>query len=410
MIDKYDIAIVGGGSAGIMAAISASQIGNTVALIEKNPQVGRKLLATGNGRCNLTNRHLSIDCYHGAKPEFTAAVLNQFDQHETMAFFQDLGLLLKEEDAGRIFPRTNQASSVVEVLRLKLIENGVHTMVDSQVRAIEKKADWKITLADGRKLKADRLILATGGRAAHTFGSTGDGLYWAEKLGHTITPIYPALVPMETVEQWPNEAQGIKVEARVSATSDGMCIQELEGDVLFTSYGVSGPAVMGLARSIAPLMNESHVQLHIDLFPEMSREVLYGLVSHAFQHSAIKTSRDALIGILPSGLIPVVLQLAHLNATTPAGDVSKSKLSQVVDTLKSLTLTVAGLRRLKEAQVTAGGVVTDEIDPRSLESRLVKGLFFAGEIMDVDGDSGGFNLQWAWSSGYVAGLSLQIEF
>jgi predicted Rossmann fold flavoprotein len=401
---KYDVAVVGAGPAGMMAAITASRDGKRVALIEKNPGIGRKLLATGNGRCNLTNRYVTVDQYHGANPEFIETVLNQFDQYATLKFFQNLGLVVKEEDNGRIFPRTNQASSVVEVLRQGLYRNKVDVLLDAQVGAIEKSTLWKTSLNDGRTIESGKLIIATGGRAAHYLGSTGDGLYWAQKLGHSLTPIYAALVPIETVETWPKDVQGTKVEASVWATSDNKRIGEKTGDLLFTGYGVSGPTVMALAGGIAPLLKTSHVMLHIDLFPDMTEEQLNQIVLRIFQNGGKQTIKDSLVGLLPSNMIPVVVQIAELDGSRQVGEISKGKRLEVVRTLKHLTLTVSKLRPLKEAQVTAGGLNTEEIDPRSLESKLVKGLYFAGEIIDADGDSGGFNLQWAWSSGHVAGM------
>lgn len=402
---KYDVAVIGAGPAGIMASITASKDGKRVVLIEKNPQIGRKLLATGNGRCNLTNTQVIVDRFHGANPKFIETVINQFDQYATIEFFQNLGLVLKEEDNGRIFPRTNQASSVVEVLKHRLSVNKVAILVDAQVKAIERSTVWKVSLANGKQFEADNLVIATGGRAAHHLGSTGDGLYWAEKLGHSITSIYPALVPVETVETWPKDIQGIKVEASVWATSNDKKISEASGDLLFTSYGVSGPSVMAQAGSIAPLLKTSRVVLHIDLFPDMTDDQLDQTVLRIFQNDGRIAVKDSLIGLLPNNMIPVILRFAGVDELEQAGGISKRKRLGIVRTLKDLTLTVAKLRPLKEAQVTAGGLNTDEIKPRSLQSKLVKGLYFAGEIIDVDGDSGGFNLQWAWSSGYVAGMT-----
>ncbi|MHB9035343.1 MAG: BaiN/RdsA family NAD(P)/FAD-dependent oxidoreductase [Armatimonadota bacterium] len=400
---KYDVAIIGAGPSGMMAAIAASGNGKRVALIERNPQLGRKLLATGNGRCNLTNSCVTIDRYHGANMEFIETVLGSFDQHATLSFFEDLGLVLKEESNGRIFPRTNQASSVVEVLRQRLFRNNVHVLLDAQVVEIENPLLWKISLSSGKTLQSDKLIIATGGKAAHYMGSTGDGLYWAKKLGHSFTLTHAALVPIETVEQWPKDIQGIKVDACVWSTSDNKTIGKSAGDLLFTSYGVSGPAVMALAGNIAPLLKTSQVLLHIDLFPDINEDQLDRLIIRIFESDARKALRDALIGLLPSGMIPLIIKLAGLAEHTQVTSIQKNERLDIVRTLKDITLTVSKLRPYKEAQVTAGGVNSDEIDPLSLESKLVKGLHFAGEVLDAYGDSGGFNLQWAWSSGYVAG-------
>lgn len=390
-MNRYDAAIIGAGPAGIMAAITASERGRSVALIDRNPLVGKKLLATGNGRCNLTNAHISTERYHGNDLDFIRTVLDQFNQKETIEFFENLGLILKEEDNGRIFPRTNQASSVVEILRQKLERNKVQVLYNALVTCIEQQDSWKISFNDGSSIESDKLIIATGGKAAHQFGSTGDGWLWARQFGHNLTPYYAALVPIETAEQWPCEVQGTKVEARVWTTGDGRIISESSGDLLFTSYGVSGPAAMAQAGHIAPLLKSNTITLHIDLFPDFSESELTGIIGRIISNK--KPLEDALAGLLPSGLIPIVLKLT--------GD-----SSQLSKTLKDLTLTVSKLRPFKEAQVTSGGLDSGQIDPHTLESRLVRGLYFAGEILDADGDSGGFNLQWAWSSGYAAGMAI----
>lgn len=401
---KHDVAVIGAGAAGLTAAITASQTGKRVILIEKNSQIGRKVLATGNGRCNLTNTCTSIDRYHGATPEFIQSVISRFDQHATMEFFRDLGLVLKEEENGRIFPRTNQASSVVEVMKHRLEANRVEVLLETPVASIEASTPWKITLADGRQIHADNLIIATGGRAAHHLGSTGEGLGWANRLGHTITPTHAALVPVETIDTWPRDIQGVKVETSVRATCDGRSISESTGDLLFTSYGVSGPSVMALAGAIAPLLREYQVQLHIDLFPDMTQEELDQTLQRILHSGGKLPVKESLVGLLPGSMIPVILRFSGIGEHEHAVSISKNKRLDIVRTLKNITVTVSKLRPLKEAQVTAGGVDTREIDPQTLQSKLVKGLYFAGEILDVDGDSGGFNLQWAWSSGYVTGL------
>jgi len=401
---KYDVAIIGGGAAGMMAAITTSMSGKHVLLVERNPQLGRKLLATGNGRCNLTNKYVTIDRYHGSDMQFVESILDRFDQNRTLEFFQELGLVIKEEDSGRIFPITNQASSVAAVLKQRLELNNVDVLLDSLVIGVDKSSIWMVFLNSGEVIEADNLIIATGGKAAHYLGSTGDGWMWAKKLGHTITPFHAALVPIETVEQWPGELQGIKTEARVWSTSGDTTFKESVGDVLFTSYGVSGPAIMAQAGAIAPLLNSEKVLLHIDLFPDTSREQLYEIVVRIFDSGGDKSLRDALVGLLPSGMIPVIIGLVDMDGSVQSRTISEEERLQIAAILKDLILTVSKLRPFKEAQVTAGGICSDEIDHQTLESKLVKGLFFAGEMLDADGDSGGFNLQWAWSSGHVAGL------
>lgn len=401
---KYDVAVIGAGPAGTMASIVAARQGKRVVLVEKNPQIGRKLLSTGNGRCNLTNTNVTVDRYHGANPTFIETVISRFDQHATMEFFGELGLVLKEEDGGRIFPRTDQASSVVGVLQQALSHSRVHVLCDCQVVGIERSTAWGISLADGEVVQAEDLVIATGGRAAHHLGSTGDGLGWAKKLGHSIVTTHAALVPLETAEAWPQDIHGVKVEARVWATSGAETISESAGDLLFTSYGVSGPSVMAQAGAIARTLRTSEVSLHIDLFPDMTEPQLDQTLLRILHGGGRTAIAERLVGLLPSRMIPVILSLAPIESGERAEQLAESKRRSVVRTMKDLTLTVSKLRPFKEAQVTAGGVNAEEIEAQSMQSKLVPNLYFAGELIDVDGDSGGFNLQWAWSSGYVAGM------
>lgn len=372
-------------------------------LVDRNPQIGRKLLSTGNGRCNLTNAELSIDRFHGASPDFIAAVINQFDQNDTMDFFRSLGLLLKQEDNGRIFPRTNQSSSVIEVLRRRLCANGVQMALDTQVKSIDRNGIWRIGLIDGGNFEATDLIIATGGRAAHQLGSTGDGLFWARKLGHSLTPIFAALVPIETAEVWTKEVAGVKIEARVQGISKGRVIGESTGDLLFTSYGVSGPSVMALARPIAVALANGPVSLSIDMFSDMTISEVDCILSDMLKSAPNSDLAEVMTGAIPSTLVEIMCKTAEMDGARRSSRVTDRQRAQLAEAMKNIPLTVAKLRPFKEAQVTAGGVDSAEIEPKTMGSTLQKNLYFAGEIVDVDGDSGGFNLQWAWSSGHVAG-------
>lgn len=398
----FDVAIIGAGPAGIMAAIMGSKK-SSVVLIEKNETVGRKILATGNGRCNLTNRFAEVGRYHSGNLEVVEAVLISFNQLETMKFFEGLGIVLKEEDNGRIFPRTNQAQTVVDALTHELHEKKVKVKTSSEVKNIaEEKDGFRIVLKNDEIIYSQKLILATGGKAAHHLGSSGDGLFWAKLLGHTVTPTYPALVPLETVETWPKEISGLRVEGKSTVTIDSEIISEKSGDILFTHFGLSAPAIMAHAGKLAPHLGKN-VKIHLDLFPENSEKELDQMLAGVFEKTGKKILKNSLAGLIPNNLSPVILDLLGLSHEGKTAEVSKIDRLKIAKILKSLTLTVKGLRSFKEAQVTSGGVNLSEVNPQSLESNKVPGLYFAGEILDVNGDSGGFNLQWAWSSGHLAG-------
>lgn len=403
MNKQFDVAIIGAGPAGIMAAITASG-SLSVVLIEKNEFVGRKILATGNGRCNITNRLADASRYHSGNLDIVGAVLAKFNQFETMKFFENLGIVLKEEDNGRIFPRTNQAQTVVDALSHELHESKVEVKTSAEARSIAKeKEGFKIVLKNGEAIISKKLILATGGKAAHHLGSSGDGLFWAKVLGHTITPTYPALVPIETIEAWPKEISGLRVEGKSTVTLDSDVISEKSGDILFTHFGLSAPAIMAHASQLAPHLGKD-LKVHLDLFPETTEKELDSMLAGIFEKSGKKALKNSLAGLIPNNLAPVILDLLAMSHERKTAEVSKIDRFKIAKQLKDLTLTVKGLRSFKEAQITSGGIDLGEINLATLESKKIPGLYFAGEILDVYGDSGGFNLQWAWSSGHLAGL------
>ena len=402
-MEIYESAIIGAGPSGLMAAITAARKEKNVILLEKNEIIGRKILATGNGRCNLTNKNTSSESYHGASKAFIKNILGKFNQAQTMNFFESLGVALKEEDNGRIFPRTNQASTIVTSLKHVIEESNITIRTATVVKSVDKCNYFVLKAEDGQSFKAKKLILSTGGRAAFQFGSSGDGIYWASRLGHNVVPIYASLVPIETRETWVKEAQGIKIDAKVTTKVGNKTIQESVGDCLFTHYGLSGPAVMAQAGKIAPLLNGNCVKIYIDLYPEISGQQLDQKFEQIFENNRKKTLSDSLLGLFPAKLVPLILNHAGLDQDEKVSEISKTNRQKIVRCIKEMELTVKKMRPLKEAQVSRGGIDTTEIDEETLESKLIKGLYFAGEIMDVDGDSGGFNLQWAWSSGFVAG-------
>lgn len=401
----YDVVIIGAGPAGIMAAIRSSQRGFKTLLIDKNDQIGRKILATGNGRCNLTNKNITLDRYHGGEAVFIDYVLKRFDQEKTMDFFTSQGVLLKEEDRGRVFPRTNQAKTIVNCLEEALKHSGVATKRDFEVKKLTKEETFTIESTTSEKIYSKKVILATGGKAAHQLGSSGDGLYWSKNLGHSITPIHAALCPIELKEST-KQIQGIKIETVMTSYNERGVLQKTTGDAIFTHFGISGPAVMAQSRVVSPALQAGIIQISLDLLPEMSHEELDKNLTKLLELNNKKSIKNVTSGLLTSGLVPVVLERSGVAENKKAAEISKKERLGLIETIKGLAFTVEKIRPLKEAQVTAGGIDLKEVNPETLESKIVEGLYFAGEILDVDADSGGFNLQWAWSSGYLAGSSV----
>ncbi|MEI7690396.1 MAG: NAD(P)/FAD-dependent oxidoreductase [bacterium] len=403
----FDIAIIGAGPAGMMAGIIAGRNGAEVILIEKNDSLGRKLLATGNGRCNITNQNIDVSHYHGSDPDFVLPIFKEFSQKDTVAFFESLGVKLKEEDRGRLFPNTDQAGTVLASLVKELSTNNVTIKMNSCVKDINFSDCWHVVLANKETIKARKVILTTGGRAAYHLGSSGDGLFWSQNLKHTIAPIYAALVPIETVEKWPERIQGIKTKVKAQAYHQNKLVAENRGDLLFTHYGLSGPAVMGLAGGIADLLDCSgaSVELKVDLLPDFSENELIEKINFLFEKNGAKSILNNLSELLPQNLVKQTLAVTKVDLTKKSAETSRTERASICRHLKEFSAKVSKLRSLKEAQVTRGGINTNEVNNQTLESLIATDLYFAGEILDIYADSGGYNLQWSWSSGYVSGLS-----
>lgn len=403
----YDIVIIGAGPSGIMAAISAAESGRSILLIEKNEKIGKKLLATGNGRCNLTNINVSNKNYSSDDLNFVESVISQLDQNKTIDFFESLGVMLKVEDKGRVFPRTNQASTILHVLSDQLNRKNITLLTGKTVLNVTNKDQgWEVKLND-KIVCGKKLLITTGGKAAHYLGSSGDGLFWAERIGHKISPIHAALVPINILEKWPKDVMGLKVNGKARIVNQNKILLEKSGDILFTHFGLSGPAIMGLSSSISKLIAKGlKPKISLDLFPEKTEKSLDELIKKVLNVSGAKQLKNALLGVLPHNLIGQIIKIAEIPGEQKSAEITRSDREKLITTLKNIEFTPVSTRPLKEAQVTAGGISTAEVNKRTLESKICPTLFFAGEILDVDGDSGGYNLQWAWSSGYVAGKGM----
>lgn len=404
-----NVLVIGAGAAGLMAAGQAAACGAKVTLLEKNDRPGRKLLITGKGRCNLTN---AVDTQELIKNipgngRFLYSAFDMFNNHDLIGFFHGLGVETKVERGDRVFPVSDKAGDVVEALVRFCREQNVNIVYGQPVSGITQQAGAVNGVVTGSsdKYQADRVILATGGASYPGTGSTGDGYAMARELGHTIIPVKPALVPLETAEAWVCELQGLTLKnVRATAMSGNKTIAEEFGEMIFTHFGISGPIILTLSRKIAQLMEKGRdIKVTFNLKPAISPEQLDRRIQRDFAAMQNKQFKNSLGELLPKSLIPVVVRLSGIFGDKPVHQVTKEERLKLVNLLHDLEVTVTGTRSIKEAIVTAGGVAVKEIDPRTMESKLVRGLFFAGEIIDVDGYTGGFNLQIAFSTGYMAG-------
>ncbi|WP_281252369.1 NAD(P)/FAD-dependent oxidoreductase [Sporomusa malonica] len=404
------VLIIGGGAAGLMAAVSAAQHGARVTVLEKMKDIGRKLLITGKGRCNITN---SCDLPELVKNMtgnglFLYSAFNAFSNQDLIDFFERAGLPTKVERGGRVFPVSDQARDVIKTFVKELSKLDVDVRTGQTVKnlIIENGRVAGAVTAEA-EYRADAVIIATGGASYPGTGSSGDGYRLAQAVGHTIVPIKPSLVPLEVEEEWVTELQGLSLK-NVAATvfCSGKKAADEFGEMLFTHYGLSGPIILSLSKKVSELFLTTpgqEVSIVINLKPALSVETLDKRLQRDFTKFARKQLKNSLNELLPTKLIPVVIDLAFIDPDKFVHQITKEERVRLLEILQHLTFTISRTRPVAEAIVTAGGVSTKEINSRSMESKIVTGLFFAGEVIDIDGYTGGFNLQAAFSSGYVAG-------
>ena len=395
------IAVIGGGASGMMAALTvARDPRNRVILLERQQRVGRKLLATGNGRCNLTNINALPDAYLGQDTSFAAPALNAFTPQDTLRFFSSLGLLTVTEESGRVYPLSDSANSVLDVLRFALEQAGVLIRCSFPVDSLTRTAEgFRITSGE-ETLTADRVILACGGAAGSKLGGVMDGYKLLKALGHRRTPLYPSLTRIVTATDYPRSLKGVRVQASLRLTRGDLLLARADGEVQFTEKGVSGPAGFDISRAAA--VGGDGLTLHLQLLPFSKEEILTLLQDRAGQFPFLEAS-DLFTGMLPNRLGRVVVKAAGIPANAQLASLSSDYLYAAAETCADFRLPVLGVEGFEAAQVTAGGVATRDFDPDTLESRLVPGLFVCGEVLDIDGPCGGYNLQWAWASGALAG-------
>lgn len=404
------VLVVGGGAAGMMAAISAKINGAEVVVLERNNRVGKKILATGNGRCNYTNINLSIDNYHGKNPKFAYSCLSKFGVAETLDFFERLGITPAIEEKGKVFPLSFQSSSVLDVLRFELEDLGVELLTDVFVIGINKGEKFELILEDGRKVYGDKVILATGGCAAPNTGSDGNGYTLAKSMGHSIVEVFPGLVQLKLEGDIFKQVDGVKFVGTAGLYVGNELIKEDRGDILFTNYGISGPPILQLSRTALEYLNNNKaIELKVSIIDRKTEKELFDYLIYRFGFMAKKTIEKGLIGLINKRLILPILKEVNIDKNKQIAYLSNEEVRRLANILTDWRFNISGSKSFKDAQVTAGGINTDEIDSSTMESKLVEGLYFAGEIVDIDGDCGGFNLQWAWSSGYIAGENASLD-
>lgn len=404
------VIVAGGGAAGMMAAVTAARNGKKVLLIEKNEKLGRKLFITGKGRCNITNSADIEDLFSAvvSNPKFLYSSFYSLTNDQVIDFFEDLGVKTKVERGGRVFPESDHSSDVIRALEQEMKRLGVEVCLKSEVKEIliEDENAGGVILSSGKKLYSDAVIIATGGVSYPSTGSTGDGYRFARACGHKVTELSPSLVPMEVKEWYAKELMGLSlrnIEIRITAGKKKL--YEEFGEMLFTHYGVTGPVILSASSIVGRRLKEQELTLHIDLKPALTEEQLDKRVLREFEANHNRQFKNAVDSLFPAKLKPVIVELSGIPEEKKVNEVTKEERLRFVHLIKDFTMTLTGLRGYNEAIITKGGVSVKEIDPGTMESKLVKGLYFAGEVLDLDAVTGGYNLQIAWSTGYLAGLN-----
>jgi len=394
--------IIGAGAAGLCAAITAARAGQTVTLLEQNSKIAKKILVSGNGKCNIDNKYISTKRFHGQNPDFIEEVLKEYDFEVVEKFFTSIGLELIEGKEGKMFPMSLQASSVVELLEYEAKSAGVEILCDCTVTGIDKNTDiFTVKTTQGIKT-CKKLLLASGSPAAPQLGGSNSGYAFATKMGHSLIPRHPSLVQLCSEETWVKECAGVKISGLAQLYANGEYITEKKGDLLFTNYGISGLAILDLSREVSiKLASYDYCELNLDLIPELSKEKLTNLLLHRIDKESKKSIGLWLQGIINKKLISVILSQSKCKVKIES-DLNRKEIGKLVYAIKNLKLSINDTKGFKGAEVSTGGINTTEVNAQTMESKLVKNLFFAGEILDVDGDRGGFNFHFAWVTGMRA--------
>jgi len=391
--------IIGAGAAGLCAAITSARTGQKVLLLEQNTKIGKKILVSGNGKCNIDNKYINTNRFHSQNPSFIEKVLEGYDFHVVEKFFTSIGLELIEGKEGKMFPMSLQASSVVELLEYEAKRAGVQIICDCAVTSITKETvTFTVETTQGTKT-CKKLLLASGSPAAPQLGGSNSGYAFAAKAGHSLIPRHPSLVQLCSEESWVKSCAGVKVAGLAQLYANSEYIAEKKGDLLFTNYGISGLAILDLSREVSiRLANFDYCELNLDLMPELSKEKLTNLLLSRVQNESEKPINLWLQGIINKKLIAIIVEQSKCRANEE-GELNRKEINKLIHSIKNLKLSINDTKGFKGAEVATGGIDTREINPQTMESKIVPNLFFAGEILDVDGDRGGFNFHFAWVTG-----------
>lgn len=408
------ILVIGGGAAGMAAAIFAARNGNEVHLYEKNEKLGKKIYITGKGRCNVTNAS-DMDTLFASvisNPKFLYSAFYSFTNEQVMDLFEELGVSLKVERGNRVFPVSDHSSDIIFALQREMQRQGVDICLHTEVKEliVENNVCKGLLLKNGKKVYGDACIVATGGISYQSTGSTGDGYRFAKNVGHKVTELLPALVPMEVKEWYAKELQGLSLRNVIATIYDGKKkVYEDFGEMLFTHFGVSGPLIISASSKVGKKLQKNPLILSIDLKPALTKEQLDQRVLRDFEENRNKLFKNAIDKLFPAKLKPIMIELSGIPEEKKVNEISREERQRFVELIKDFRMTLTGLRGYNEAIITKGGISTKEVDPGTMESKLVKSLYFAGEVLDLDALTGGYNLQIAWSTGYLAGINAGME-
>lgn len=403
--------IIGGGAAGMLAAVTAAEKGMEVHVFEQNEKLGKKVFITGKGRCNFTNGCATEELFDSfvTNPRFLYSAVYGYTNYDVINLFESLGVRTKMERGGRMFPSSDHSSDIILALERRMKELGVHIHLKTRVKKILTQEEGEQTrvsgveLENGSKISGNQVLVATGGISYPSTGATGDGYRMAKEAGHTVTELLPSLVPMVTAEAYIPRMQGLSLKnVTLSIYEKKRCVFEEFGEMMFTHFGITGPLVLSASAKVGKLLKKSYLTARIDLKPALTKEQLDQRLLREFETGKNKQFKNAVDGLFPAKLLPVMLELGGVDPMKKVHEVTREERSGFIEKIKAFPLTVTGLRGFQEAIITKGGVQVKEVDPKTMESKKMAGLYFAGEVLDLDALTGGYNLQIAWSTAYAA--------